>query len=249
MTSRVAQIWRHPIKSHGRESLNNVRLFAGKTMPWDRTWAVAHEYADVDGSCWAPCVNFSRGSKAASLQAINVRLDEKTELVTLTHPDLPELTFRPDTDTVAFLSWVNPIMPENRAASKKIIRVPNRGMTDTDFPSISLINIATNRVVGESMGTELSLQRWRGNLYIDGLAPWEEFDWIGKTVRVGTTALKVRERIARCLATAANPETGIRDTDTLGALEQGWGHRDFGVYAEVISTGEISVGDTIEMQL
>ena len=81
---------------------------------------------------------------------------------------------------------------------------------------------------------------------MDGLAPWEEFDWIGKTVRVGGTVLKVHERIERCLHTAANPKTGARDADTLGALRDGWDHQDFGVYAEVIEGGEIALGAKVE---
>jgi hypothetical protein len=41
----------------------------------------------------------------------------------------------------------------------------------------------------------------------------------------------------------ANPETGARDVDTLMHLRDGWGHQDFGVYAEVIEGGPIVVGD------
>ena len=76
MTAVLAQIHRHPIKSHGRESLAAVALGAGAGLPWDRHWAVAHDASRADGSAWAPCANFSRGSKAPSLMAINARLDE-----------------------------------------------------------------------------------------------------------------------------------------------------------------------------
>jgi uncharacterized protein YcbX len=40
MTARLAQIWRHPIKGHGRETLERVTLSAGSTLPFDRAWAV-----------------------------------------------------------------------------------------------------------------------------------------------------------------------------------------------------------------
>ena len=33
MTGLVSSLWRHPIKSHGRESLDAVTLIAGQTMP------------------------------------------------------------------------------------------------------------------------------------------------------------------------------------------------------------------------
>ncbi|MGY9011005.1 MAG: molybdenum cofactor biosysynthesis protein, partial [Rhodobacterales bacterium] len=54
------------------------------------------------------------------------------------------------------------------------------------------------------------------------------------------------ERAARCLATTANPTTGLRDADTLGALKS-WGHRDFNVYARVIENGSINIGDSAEL--
>ena len=73
---RVTDIFRHPLKSHGREALKEVTLSQGAAMPWDRRWAVAHEASKADGSGWASCANFSRGSKAPLLMAITARLNE-----------------------------------------------------------------------------------------------------------------------------------------------------------------------------
>ena len=247
MTASVRHIWRHPIKAHGAEALNAVALTAGKTMPWDRAWAVVHELSKVDGSEWASCGNFSRGAKAPALMAITATFDEASHRITLTHPNRPEIIINPDTDSTAFLDWVRPIMPENRSASARIVQAAERGMTDTDFPSISLNNLASNRAVSEKLGVDLSPLRWRGNLWIDGLAPWEEFDWVGKRVRIGSVEFDVKERITRCMATTANPVTGLRDADTLSALQDNWGHKQFGVYGIVVTTGKIALGDKFEV--
>ena len=56
----------------------------------------------------------------------------------------------------------------------------------------------------------------------------------------------MREIITRCKATTVDPDTGIEDADTLGALSAGWGHQDFGVYAEVVEGGRVAVGDRAE---
>ena len=45
------------------------------------------------------------------------------------------------------------------------------------------------------------------------------------------------------MATTANPETGVRDADTLGALNS-WGHQDMGVYGIVQTGGLMSLGDS-----
>ena len=244
MSGQVTHLWRHPIKSHGREALPEVTVIPGQTMPGDRVWAVAHEASEVDGSEWAPCANFSRGSKAPQLTAISARLDG--DAVTLSHPQRPDLTFEPDTQQEAFLDWVRPLMPEDRAASARIVRVPGRGMTDSDFPSISLCNMASHRAVEQRLGTELCICRWRGNIWFDGLPLWEEFDWLDREVEIGGAVFHVKERITRCLATTANPATGVRDADTLGALRS-WDHQDFGVYAQVVRGGTIRPGDKVQV--
>ncbi|MGI9393180.1 MAG: hypothetical protein ACR2OY_00900 [Boseongicola sp.] len=51
--------------------------------------------------------------------------------------------------------------------------------------------------------------------------------------------------MTRCKATMANPDTGRRDLDTLGLLDD-LGHQEFGVYAEVIEGGTLSVGDAVD---
>jgi uncharacterized protein YcbX len=244
---RVQALWRHPIKAHGREALQSVTLTKGQTLPWDRRWAVAHALAKSDGSAWAPCANYSRGSKVPELMAINARTDEATGRVTLSHPNRPDLSFDPDRDEAAFLEWVAPIMPSERTPSARIHRVPGRGMTDTDFPSISLINLASHAEVAAKLAQEISPLRWRCNIHIEGLEPWEEDTWIGKTLRVGAAELSIREPILRCMATTANPETGLRDADTLGTLKANWSHQNFGVYAEVSVSGEITIGDKVEV--
>ena len=86
---RVAALWRHPIKGHGREALDHVTLKQGQTMPWDRRWAVAHVAARGDGRSWAPSADFSRGSKVAALMAIHTKSDEAAGAVTLSHPARP----------------------------------------------------------------------------------------------------------------------------------------------------------------
>lgn len=251
MTPLLAHIHRHPVKSHGREELAAVVLSAGATLPWDRRWAVAHEAARIDPAApaWAPCANFSIGSKAPELMAINTRLDEARAEVTLTHPRREDITFRPDDpgETERFLDWVRPLCPPDRAQPVRVVSVPGRGMTDTDYPSVSLLNLASNAALGDAMGQTLSPLRWRGNLWIDGLAPWEECAWIGRRVRIGAAVLEVVEPITRCKATTANPETGVIDADTLAWLRATRGAQEFGVYARVVEGGTVAAGDRLEV--
>ena len=243
---RLAAICRHPVKSAGYEELANVTLTAGRPMPWDRVWAVAHAAARFDGQPdgWQPKMQFLRGWAEGALMAIRARFDAGTQTLTLTHPARPDLTVRLPDDGAALVDWLRPLWPETRPAPDRLVaRTDGGALADVPDPWVAIGNLASNRALGQRLGQELSIHRWRANLWLDGLAPWEEFDLIGREIAVGRARLRVEERIGRCRATCANPATGRLDADTLGALEDGYGHQDFGVYARVIDGGPVAVGD------
>lgn len=246
MTARLAQITRHPIKAHGREDLASVLLSAGACLPWDRHWAVAHEAARIEPG-WNGCQNFTRGAKAPALMAVTARLDETAGRITLDHPDRGPIDFQPDVaaDLPRFLDWVDPLIPADRARPVRLVTA-GRGMTDSDFPSVSILSNSSLAALARHMGrTTLSPHRFRGNLWVAGWAPWAEFSMIGKTLQIGTARLRIKEPITRCRATTADPETGRIDADTLGALESLLGRQDFGVYAEVTQGGTIALEDEV----
>ncbi|SPF77797.1 MOSC domain-containing protein [Pseudoprimorskyibacter insulae] len=244
MTAQVTEIWRHPIKSHGREAIDRVALSEGQTLPYDRLWAVAHEASDADGTKWATCHGFSRGSQAPELAAIWASLDEASERITLTHPKRSPLTFHPDTESDKLIDWTRGFIPEGRAQSARIVRGQTTGFPDTES-TITIGNMSSHRAVEQWFGRPLSIHRWRCNIWVDGLAPWEEFDWMDRDIQIGSAVLRVVERTDRCLHTAANPETGRRDVDTLALLDH-WNHRDFTVRAQVVTAGVVAKGDTVQ---
>ncbi|MDI9313923.1 MAG: MOSC domain-containing protein [Hydrotalea sp.] len=103
---------------------------------------------------------------------------------------------------------------------------------------------------GEDEGggeTAIDPKRFRANVYIDGLAPFAELSWVGQTITCGAVALRVVERTARCAITEVNPGTGQRDFPTLTHLKNHYHHLDMGIYAEIITDGDIAVGDELSL--
>lgn len=251
MTGRVGEIWRHPIKAHGRERMTRVDLTEGAALPWDRRWAVAHDAAkfDTDAPAWAHCRNFTRAAGSPALQAVGAQVEEATGKLVLTHPDRPTLTIDPEdpADQARFIDWAGPITNPDRPQPTRLVRAPGQAMTDTDFASVSLINLASHAAVEGQLGQPISPLRWRGNILFDGFDGWAEMDWPGKTLRLGAVEMEIVEPIVRCMATTANPETGLRDADTLGALKAGWDHQICGVYGRVTRGGMLTEGDEIEV--
>lgn len=252
MTGRVAEIYRHPLKAIGREALTSAELTPGKVLPWDRAFAIAHEKSRAEDLAqpWAKKMNFLRGVTGPELMAVTCAFDEMALRLHLSHPRLAdlEISLSDLQDETALIAWLVQIWPEDAPSPTRLIHHKGAAQTDVPAPWIAINSLASHQQVAEKLGApDLSIHRWRGNIWIDGFAPWAEFDWTGRGIRIGATELKVAQRITRCKATMANPETGQRDLDTLGALEAGWDHTDFGIYAEVTQGGEIRPGDMVEV--
>ena len=115
-------------------------------------------------------------------------------------------------------------MPEDRAQSARIVRARERGMTDSDFASITLcINVGVaSRDLGRQMARS-DLSTACAGAATSGwtaLPPGTSSTGSAATLRIGGAVLEMRERIDPLPATTANPDTGERDADTLGALKQ-----------------------------
>ena len=245
MTALVSKIVRHPIKSIGRQELADVELSPGKWMPFDRLWGVAHERSKLGGG-WEKKVNFLRGVAGPALMAVTAQLDEATKTLTLTHPTAGTITARPSSPegAASLVSWLRQLWPGDLPKPTDIYRGSGAHLTDVPEPWISLNSMASLKALSHRAGVILSPHRFRANIWIDGIDPWAEAEWVGKTIKLGHVTLAVRAQITRCKATMANPDTGRRDADTLGLLDD-LGHQEFGVYAEVIEGGTLAVGDSV----
>ncbi len=245
---RLAHICRHTIKSVGFEELGSVPLTQGSTLPFDREWGVLHEAAKTSPlTAWAPKMNFLRGVAGHQLMAIRSTLDEGARRVTLTHPTAGEITLHPDTDGAKLIDWLRPLWPTDRPAPEEVAHVPGTALTDVPERYVSLLSLDSNADLARRMGADLSIHRWRGNLWLKGMKPWAEAELIGRRLQIGAAVLEVRQHITRCKATTVNPDTGVSDADTLAALENSFGHQDFGVYALVIESGPVAVNDSVTL--
>ena len=66
-------------------------------------------------------------------------------------------------------------------------------------------------------------------------------------IEIGEARLKVFDRDARCSATTASPATGKTDVDVPKLLHSEYGHTDFGVYAQVVKSGPVRLGDPVRV--
>lgn len=247
---RLAHLFRYPVKSIGGEALDAVALEPSRPVPGDRRFAVLHEDGLrhlTDGALdrWLPKAAFVRGVAAAALQAVRGGWDGP-DLV-LTHPERPTLRFDPANGNAALIEWLEPLWsPSGKSPAARLVEGP-RALSDVNQPWVSILSMTSLALVEERVGRLLGVDRWRGNLWIDGWEPFAESGLRLHRLRIGAVELKLTEHIGRCDATSADTRTGRPDCDMPAALDHALGHRNFGIYAEVRTGGTIRPGDPVEL--
>jgi len=98
----------------------------------------------------------------------------------------------------------------------------------------------------------IDARRFRMLFVIDGVPPHAEDAWCGRTVGIGAARVRINGRVGRCAVTTRDPDSGVVDLPTLHYLDLYRGsiraeeRLPFGVYAEVLTPGEVRVGDPVE---
>lgn len=249
----LTELYRHPVKSLGEEALDKVVLSPGAPMPHDRVWAIAHgETALSDGAkSWAAPRNFVNQTHVPRLVQTTCAFDDATGTLSLAHPDLPDLTVRPGSadGDAALTDWIAPLTDgTTRRGPFRICAVPGVAFTDFEETHISIASTASRSALGEIVGQPLAAIRFRMNLWVEGWEPWAEMAIEpGTEIAVGPARLQVIGRCERCNATTANPNTGRRDAQIPAELFKNFGHRDFGLYAQVVESGEIAPGARVRV--
>lgn len=113
---------------------------------------------------------------------------------------------------------------------------------------ILLVTDASLHKLKELWGNEkLDFQRFRPNLVISLIEdePFIEENWFGKTIMIGNEVeIKINRHCERCMIITVDPESGERDA-SLHKTVISERNNYFGVYASVVKTGEIKVGDEV----
>jgi uncharacterized protein YcbX len=119
--------------------------------------------------------------------------------------------------------------------------------SDTAAKVVSIIGLDSVRDLERVVRAPVDPRRFRANFYVEGGRAWQEFEWVGREIRIGPVRLRVTKRIDRCAATNVDPDSGQRDLNIPLALQRGFQHIDCGIYAEVLEGGPVARGDTVTL--
>lgn len=119
-----------------------------------------------------------------------------------------------------------------------------------DEAAVSVISLATMAGIGREAGLALDRRRFRANIYVETerVEPFHEDEWVGGVLMFGDSesrpAVSVTMRDLRCAMLNIDPDTAKQNARVMKTVVR-LNQNTAGVYATVVRTGQIRVGDRV----
>lgn len=256
MAMTINAIYRYPVKGLSAEKMERVVLTQGECLPHDRRFAIAlgSTVFDPQHPKWLPKTHFVMLMRDESVARLQTRFDPESDMLTIVENGtvLSRGRLSDPQGCRVIAAFFAKFLGDSVAGPLRIVQATGHTFADarrkpnaTTDKYVSLINNASLAALERVIDAPVDPIRFRANIYFDGASAWAEHDWIGTELNLGSARLRVISPITRCAATQVNPVTAKRDLDIVVALERAFGHINMGVYAEVLTGGEVAIGHQI----
>jgi hypothetical protein len=249
--ARIASLYRYPVKGLSGERLKAVSLAPRETFPGDRMYALENGPSGFEpGSpAWQPKNRFLCWMKNARLAALDTIYDDASHIFTIRQGGKIVLqeNLASEDGRHALEAFFETFMGEEKRGPIRLLQAPGHSFSDLSKKVVSLINLSTLGALQSQLGRPVHPLRFRANIYFDGMPAWSEHDLVGQMLEIGSLRAKVVKTTSRCAATEVNPETAARDIPIPEILLKSRDSLDLGIYAEIVSPGEITAGDTLRI--
>ncbi|MGN8553160.1 UNVERIFIED_CONTAM: MOSC domain-containing protein [Microbacterium sp. SLM126] len=251
----LSRIVRYPVKGLRGIDAGFADVRPGRGLRHDRILAIDRRTIPVvSPTGWSPRETYFHVAKDEGIVALTTEiLDAESDeaVLTIGHPDgwavqvrlAPEGFEEDRTAADALLGDILPSGPLGRPALSR----PGAHLWDWPQAHLSIINLATLRALEETADAPVDWRRFRGNLYLDGLEPWEELSLLGRRIRIGSAVLEIFQPTDRCRATTIDPVLAESNLNVPALLASEFGHMFCGVYARVLEAGRLVAGGAIEV--
>ena len=261
MSISISSINYCPVKSISFQSLKSCEIRKNIGIVGDRIFAFSKGLDLNQAKLFEQKLEERRGKwnkiltlkNSPSLNKYNFMLDNNK--LTLTQNNNQILTISID-ETGEYELLSNKILELESSLQKPISLMKNMDIPffDTSISnktvlthSISLINNRSIKDFKNKTNQEIETQRFRGNIFVEGIEAWEERNWIGKIIKINDISFKVEKNIPRCVAINLKPNSDDNSLNLLQALKKNYSHFDMGVYLTALDDGLINIGDDISL--
>jgi len=247
----ITGLYRYPVKGLSPEPMTEAALAPGETIAWDRAFAIENGSADFDAAApkHFPKVKFLMLMKNERLARLHSRFDDRTATLTLSENgrEVAQGNLMTAEGRAAIETFMANYMKAELRGAPRIVHAPGFSISDVAAKVVSIINLASVRELEKLIGRPVDPLRFRGNIYVEGLSPWEDHGWAGKEIHLGKIRAKGVMAIQRCAATNVDPTTAKRNMEIPATLQRSLGHMNLGLYAEVLDAGTIRPGNTVSL--
>lgn len=252
LSAKITGLYRYPVKGLSGQPLDTVAIAPGECIAFDRAYAIENGARDFDPARprHMPKNKFLMLMSHERLAALDTRFDDQTRELIIERDGKPVARGQLDQKIGRQLieQFIAAYMSEELRGAPRIVTASGHAFTDIEPRWLSFINLASVRDLERVSGQPVDPLRFRANIYVDGLEPWQEFDHVGSRMTgPDGTILKVEERITRCAAINVDPASGARDASFTRTLMSAFGHMDMGLYVSVAAGGTLRVGDDIAL--
>lgn len=249
-TATLQSIYRFPVKGLSPEPLQRVELAPGQTVPCDRLYAIENGPSGFDTAApkHQPKMRYLMLMRNERLAMLRTRFDDESHTLTVAYEgrEAARGDLRTADGRAAIERFFSSFSADELRGPPKVLHAPGFSFSDVAAKVVSIINLNSVADLENYTGAPVDPLRFRGNLYVAGWPAWQELDMVGRRLSIGRgVEVKIVKRIVRCAATNVDPATGIRDLAIPDMLMKTFGHADCGIYAEVVTPGEIAVGDQL----
>ena len=239
---QILSITRYPIKGFAGEALQNTLVRSLKTLPGDRQHAL--QYVDripPSSKGWRPKKYFLQSVQTNLCSEIHIEWN--SDIVHFNYRGNPFKIPRTALANGSLPQWIASLAPE---LGEFTLETLETGFTDERDAYVSLVNRSTVSAIAEATGTSDHPERYRGNLLVDGVRPFDELNWVGQTLQIGTATFEVVEPIVRCKATECDWH-GSRTEGFLDRLDQQLDTDICGLFLRAFGDGEIKITDQLRV--
>ena len=261
MSISISSINYCPVKSISFQSIKSCEIIKNIGIVGDRIFAFSKGLDLNQAQLFEKKLEERRGKwnkiltlkNSPFLNKYNFLFDN--DKLTLTQNNNDILTINID-ETGEYELLSNKILELESSLKKPIYLMKNKDIPffDTSISkktilthSISLINTKSVEDFQNKTKQEFESQRFRGNIFVDGVDAWEERNWIGKIIKINDISFKVENNIPRCVAINLKPNTDDNSLNLLQSLKKTYNHFDMGVYLTALNDGLINIGDNISL--
>jgi uncharacterized protein YcbX len=261
--SRVAALFRYPVKGFAREECAALQVLPGGRIAGDRVLALRFNDSATPDDAWGTKMECIALINTPALAPLRIEYDHEALRLRIRNNDEALFDGVLDVDgrkrfAAAIERYVlaTPENPLSGHPKRLPLRVIGNGVTaryqDREPGYVTLHGRSSVDAFAAAIGQapDVTEKRFRSNVAIDGLDAWSEQSWPGRTLRIGDVAFSAVNPVTRCLATHAHPLTGQRDVPVMQALVKVFPAQrpTFAILMTSDRGGSIRVGDKVELE-